>query len=560
VAWGGELGRSGSLGQLAVHQGLIPEVDCKRLCLYVAHQAKAGKPISLGHLLLKGGISASQLCELLGTGADLECVACDACSTQIAQARITSRDEYPCPNCGALFFGFRPFSSAPGNGPVAQVQAPSGDALDRTVEFGGVIPLPGVTLASQVSVEAAQTTAAFSEVLRAPGHSDPEGIYVLPSGGGRRSSEDAYSELFRLQAGLPAVLPHSATQSISAIPSGGSAINAAGLSDLGPAHESVAGYRLLSPLGRGGMGQVFLAESPDGDQVALKLLLPSKGDATTLIERFKWEAEALERCSHPNLVEVFDSGYDSQTDTHYLALEYVEGGTLAHVLAKTKVIDEGRALKIARGLCLALQVAAEMGIVHRDVKPANILLNRAGEPKLADLGLSKDTKGSLRLTATGLVMGTPAYMAPEQALSETCLDVRADLYALGGCVYEMLTGKVPFVEPGRNLIDVVRKRLTEDLPNVRFTHPDVSRATAEIVGRLTRRNRDDRYSSPEEAIADIDIALEGLASNSPRALPSSNVETQPLPSLEAVSPKWLVVALVLGGLTILLLIFILIAK
>ncbi len=550
------MSRSASLGQLAIHKGILPEVDCKRLCLYVAHQTRSGKPISLGHLLLRGGISGSELCDLLGSGAELECVCCDACGTEIAQARISSRDEYPCPSCGALLFGFAPFSNAPVNARVLSASAAATGALDRTVEFGGVLPLPGVTLGPALTAEAAQTTAAFADILQPPGQSDPAGIYVLPTGNGRRSTEDAYSELFRLQANLPSVLPSSATQSLTAILLDSSPDYAALHADGRLPHESVAGYRLLSPLGRGGMGQVFLAESPDGGEVALKLLLPSKGDDATLIERFNWEAEALERLSHPNLVEVIANGYDKAAKVHYLALEYVEGGTLAQVLAKTREIDEGRALKITRGVCLALQVASDMGIVHRDVKPANILLDRTGEPKLADLGLSKDMKGSLRLTATGLVMGTPAYMAPEQALSESCLDIRADLYALGGCLYEMLTGKIPFVEPGRNLIEVVRRRLTEDLPSVRYSHPDVSKATAEIVAKLTRRNRDERYLTPDEAIADIDAALARLNSPGAAAPSVAGAKTEPLPSVTAAaaSSRLLVVALVLGGLAVVLLI------
>ena len=137
-------------------------------------------------------------------------------------------------------------------------------------------------------------------------------------------------------------------------------------------------------------------------------------------------------------------------------------------------------------------------IVHRDVKPANILLDDKGHPKLADLGLVKDVD-SVQITATGLVMGTPAFMAPEQALGEKDLDTRTDLYALGCCLYQMLTGRVPFVKEGLNLIEIVRRRLGEDLEDVRVVRGEISGATAAIVRGWVDQsaaNASDRYPNP----------------------------------------------------------------
>ncbi|HIE71896.1 MAG TPA: hypothetical protein EYP98_17890, partial [Planctomycetes bacterium] len=190
---------SASLGQLAVRAGLLPEADRVRLCAVVAERATSPQPVSLGRLLLKGGMRGDRLCTLLASGVSLDEVLCDGCGAGTAQGRLTSRDEFACRDCGALFFGFAAFASRRLRA-VAPTASSTGADLGRTVEFGGVLPLPGVTLAMSGS-DPVRTTVGYGVVLNPtpPGESD---AYVFPGAVGRRSESEARSELAWIQAGL----------------------------------------------------------------------------------------------------------------------------------------------------------------------------------------------------------------------------------------------------------------------------------------------------------------------------------------------------------------------
>ncbi|MBL4848373.1 MAG: serine/threonine protein kinase, partial [Planctomycetes bacterium] len=276
--------------------------------------------------------------------------------------------------------------------------------------------------------------------------------------------------------------------------------------------RELGGFTLLRELGVGGMGRVFLARQESLDRkVALKVLLPELANNEEFRTRFLREARAAALFTHSNIVSVIHAGVDEEFGVHYIAFEFVEGGSLEDLLDKEPRLDEEKTLDLTRGVLSALSFAESKGLVHRDIKPDNVLVTPEGQPKVADLGLAK-RPGSVesQVTQTGVVLGTPLYMAPEQALGEDVLDVRADLYAWGLCMWRMLTGLIPFNEDGGcSSLQILTKHINEDLVDVRERCPGVSDETAQFVRDLTARERDDRYPSAASALADLDRLLAG---------------------------------------------------
>src|SRR6266852_5106431 len=204
-------------------------------------------------------------------------------------------------------------------------------------------------------------------------------------------------------------------------------------------------FLVLRRLGEGGMGQVYLAEQISLKRnVALKILRAEMAANPTALQRFRHEAEAVAKATHANIVQVYAIG--EAEGLRYMALEYVEGRNLREFLAKKGPPELPVALSIMRQVAAALQRASELGIVHRDVKPDNILLTRKGEVKVADFGLSRVLDGdqpAVNLTQSGVTMGTPLYMSPEQVEGKA-VDVRTDVYSFGVTCYHMLAGHPPF--------------------------------------------------------------------------------------------------------------------
>ncbi|MGE0708310.1 MAG: protein kinase [Planctomycetota bacterium] len=277
--------------------------------------------------------------------------------------------------------------------------------------------------------------------------------------------------------------------------------------------RELGGFRLTRELGEGGMGKVFLARQTSLDRlIALKVLQPSLAADQEFLTRFLREARSAALFQHPNVVAVIDAGCDERFGVHYIAFEFVEGGSLEDLLDQRKLLPEEEALALISGVAQALCFAESKSIVHRDVKPDNILICPDGTPKLADLGLAKQQGGGdgTSVTQTGVVLGTPLYMAPEQALGEEALDIRADLYALGLCLWRMLTGLIPFNEQGTNSsLQILTKHINEELPDVRDRNPEVSEATARIIRGMSARDRDSRYRSAADLVKDLDRVLAG---------------------------------------------------
>ncbi len=247
-------------------------------------------------------------------------------------------------------------------------------------------------------------------------------------------------------------------------------------------------YRLESKLGSGGMSTVFLARDETLERwVAVKVMHREISDQPDQIERFRREARSVAQLSHPNVVSVIDAGEDGGYP--YIVLEYVEGETLKQRIERLGrlPVDEAVAYAIEIGRGLAAAHARRM--VHRDVKPQNVLIDTEGRAKVTDFGIARSLESD-GLTKTGRVLGTTDYVAPEQAMGQG-VDSRSDIYSLGVLLYEMLTGEVPF--RAETVVGVAMKHVNEDMPDVQERRPEISSALAAVIERATSKDPKKRY-------------------------------------------------------------------
>src|SRR6201747_754316 len=262
-------------------------------------------------------------------------------------------------------------------------------------------------------------------------------------------------------------------------------------------------YRLEAKLGSGGMSTVYLARDTTLDRsVAVKVMHREMSEQPDQLERFRQEARAVAKFSHPNVVSVIDAGEDGGFP--YIVFEYVEGETLKQRIARLGALDTQEALAYAIEIARGLTVAHARNMVHRDIKPQNVLIDAEGRAKLTDFGISRQLEQD-GMTATGRVLGTTDYVAPEQAMGHP-VDPRSDIYSLGVVLYEMLVGQVPFHADSQ--VGVAMKHVNEDLPDVQQRRPEISAATALVVGRSTDKDPAERYQQVGEMIDDLSTALE----------------------------------------------------
>ncbi len=287
---------------------------------------------------------------------------------------------------------------------------------------------------------------------------------------------------------------------------------------------TIGSYTILSQLGAGAMGEVYLAEHRHlKRKAALKLLAPEIVGRPDLLERFFLEARATSVIDHPGIVQVFDCEVDA-TGRPYIVMEYLDGETLAATLARRGSLPAATVARLARGMAEALEAAHAKGIVHRDIKPENIFV-QAQPPdsvKLVDFGIAKlagDFRaGQVHQTRIGAMMGTPLYMSPEQCRDSGKIDFRTDLYSLGCVVFEMLTGRPPFVQEA--LGDLVVAHMTEPAKDVRALNPSVPKALAELTADLLKKDPAARPPNMR-AVADRLIAFIGGLTTVPEAAPSA---------------------------------------
>jgi serine/threonine protein kinase len=266
-------------------------------------------------------------------------------------------------------------------------------------------------------------------------------------------------------------------------------------------HSALGPYTIVRRVGSGGMGDVYKALEPRLERfVAIKVLPPELASQRDLVERFRAEAMAIAKFTHPNIVQIYSIGQDN--GHHYFVMQYVDGESLADRLARRSRLSVEETLQIARGCLAGLIAAHQRQLIHRDIKPGNILLDREdGRPLLADFGLAKSLTQDMSLTATGIVMGTAGYLAPEQGLGKS-VDHRADLYSMGILIYRLLSGRLPF--DAESPTGVIFKHAYEQAPPLWSFVPEVSQRLSDVVARLMAKNPDERFQSATELMRTLD--------------------------------------------------------
>jgi len=267
----------------------------------------------------------------------------------------------------------------------------------------------------------------------------------------------------------------------------------------------IPNYRIGQELGRGGMSVVYSAVTEKtGEKVAVKILYPYYAGNTDLVNRLHREIEVLRKVQHPNIVRYLDSG--QRRSCTYYVMEFLSGESLEQRLEREQRLPEKEACRILLAVARGLAEAHQHQIFHRDVKPGNIFLTAGGQIKLMDFGLAKDETDAYQ-TQLGLVIGTPLYLAPEQARGEPDIDGRADLYALGISLYHCLTGVIPFEHLSVPLI--LTKKTVSAIPSPKEINPQLSDNIAEIIGGMCERDVDLRYPDVEMLIEDLEGHLAG---------------------------------------------------
>jgi serine/threonine protein kinase len=266
-------------------------------------------------------------------------------------------------------------------------------------------------------------------------------------------------------------------------------------------------YRLERRLGAGGMSTVFLAlDAVLERRVAVKLLAEHLSDDEDFVARFRREALAAARLQHPNIVQVFDSGEDEASGRHFIVMEYVNGPSCADLLREQRKLGLEQTIDIVRGACQGLDYAHRAGVVHRDVKPGNLLVSdESGTIKLADFGIAKAAEQT-RITQVGAVLGTAAYLSPEQATGEEA-GPPSDIYSLGVCAYQFLTGRLP--HEYSSLTELALKQQRDSVLPITELRPDVSPELDRAVRVALERDPAQRYASALDMAAALDAGARG---------------------------------------------------
>ena len=285
-----------------------------------------------------------------------------------------------------------------------------------------------------------------------------------------------------------------------------------------PLPKCFGDYEILGELGRGGMGRVYRARQISlGRVVALKVIAGGELASPNLVERLRTEAEAAASLDHPNIVSIYEVG--AQEEWNYLSMRLVDGRTLGQEL-RDKPLSSERAARLLAKVARAIQHAHERGVLHRDIKPGNILIDSGGEPHVTDFGLAKFTERQSDLTLTSTVLGTPAYMSPEQAAGRIKeITTAADVYGLGAVLFEMLTGRAPFA--GETPMAIARQVIDKDPPAPDAINPEAPADLGVICLKCLEKNPARRYGSA----ASVADELERWLRHEPiRARPSTAAE------------------------------------
>ena len=273
--------------------------------------------------------------------------------------------------------------------------------------------------------------------------------------------------------------------------------------------DRIGHYRIVAELGRGGMGVVYKAHEESLNRfVALKVLGEHLTEDPAHVERFLREAQSAARLNHPNIVQIYAVSQDA--GRHFFAMEYISGQSLQQILRARGTLTSIQAARIALQTASGLAAAHEQGIIHRDIKPANLMIDERGLVKIADFGLALMTAAVSRLTATGMFMGTPGYLSPEQCLDQP-IDHRTDIYSLGVTLFEALSGKAPFT--GDSPLALLRQIIDVEPPDLGELKPDVDPELRVLVQRMMAKDRNLRVANCAELIEGLEayLAAKGAA-------------------------------------------------
>ena len=264
-------------------------------------------------------------------------------------------------------------------------------------------------------------------------------------------------------------------------------------------------YQIIKELGKGGMGRVYKALDREiNEEVAVKLLKPEIAADKSTIERFRNELKIARKVTHKNVCRMHDIG--KEEETYFITMEYVEGEELKGLIKRKGKIPEKEAIKIAQQICEGLAEAHDLGVIHRDLKPQNIMIDKRDRTKIMDFGIARSVEAP-GVTMTGTIIGTPDYISPEQADGQEA-DQRSDIYSLGVMLYEMVTGSVPF--KGDTALSVAVKHKTEIPSDPRMITPEVSEDLSWMIMKCMEKDREQRYQSADEVLSDLDRVEKGI--------------------------------------------------
>lgn len=308
-------------------------------------------------------------------------------------------------------------------------------------------------------------------------------------------------------------------------------------------------YVLETEIARGGMASVWRARDQVlARPVAVKVLHRHLSEDDAFIERFRHEALAAARLAHPNIVAIYDTGSEVGEDgmeRHYIVMEHCDGGTLADINAGVGAVGAGRTVAIGRSICDALEFAHQQGVVHRDVKPANVLMTSDGTLKVADFGIAKAAFVSSDITTTGAILGTVTYLSPEQARGLEP-DARSDLYALGVVLYEMVSGRPPFHEETQ--IATAMRHLRDVPPPPRSIRAGIPRALESVIMKALEKDPDDRFQSAREMRAALSTSVGAKSTSAFHPTPAETAATTGTDS--GTDMRWIIPVLAIAALVV----------
>lgn len=294
-------------------------------------------------------------------------------------------------------------------------------------------------------------------------------------------------------------------------------------------------YQIIRTIGQGGMADVYLARDIIlNREVAIKILRGELNEDAVSLIRFRREAQAISNLSHPNIVEIYDVGEEG--GRQYIVMEYINGKTLKKLLSERGALYKEEAVSIMKQLISAVDAACKAGIIHRDIKPQNVLIKDDGTVKITDFGIAL-AEDAIQLTQQDSVMGSVHYLAPELARGETATQ-QSDIYSLGIVFYEILTGEVPF--RGDSAVQIAMKHIQEDLPSVRDFNPTLPQSLDNIIIKATSKNKAYRYRTPEEMLSDLSTALDENRRNEAKLEiqeENGDDETKVIPKIKDISKK-----------------------